>query len=83
MATELKQSISIGVTPSLLNKVDTEAKELGMTRSAFFSMCANIYFRTMEAQEVLRNANDLLAKAQALQNSEQINLWNMEVESKK
>lgn len=77
--TQNKTSISIGITPSLLNRIDDECLEVGMTRSSFIAMCISTYFRNQEAMALLNNANDLLAKAEQMQNEAQMNLWNAEV----
>lgn len=83
MGKEVKKPITVGFTDSLLQKVDNECLELGMSRSAFLAMCINTYFRNQEAMSLLSHANDLMYKAQSMQESMQTNLWNQEVSMSK
>ena len=77
---EVKTNISIGMMPSLIKRIDEEARSLGLSRSAFLAVCANMYFRNQEATEMLSRASDLFQKAQELQAENQLNLWNKEIE---
>lgn len=73
---DIKRPISVGFTQTLLDKIDSESKSLGVSRSAFIAMAVNTYFRNQEAMSLLSQANNLFEQAQKLQNDAQINLWN-------
>lgn len=79
MENERKVNVSIGLTPSLIKKIDTEATELGLSRSAFLAMCAMMYLRQQEANSMLNKATDLMDKMQKMQEENQLNLWSEEV----
>ena len=79
MGRDVKKPVSVGFTDSVLQKMDNECLELGMSRSAFLSMCVNLYFKNQEAMSLLGRANTLLTQAQSMQNEMQTNLWEQEV----
>lgn len=59
------QAFTITLAPKLFRRVEDEAEELGMNRSAFIALCVSQYFRNVDALRALQSANDLVAKAQA------------------
>lgn len=69
---------SITMSPAVFQKMEQEAEKLGMNRSAFISMCVSQYFNMSEAQYMLSQMNDLLARAQAMKDEAQFNLFREE-----
>lgn len=77
MATE-KRTFSVSMSPSLLDKVDAECSELGLTRSAFFALLSSSYFRGIEATQALANTSQITELIKQQQQREQISLWALE-----
>lgn len=77
MAT-LKKTFSVSVSPSLLEKIDSEAESLGMTRSAFVAMTCSVYFRSIEATNAMNNTSDLIDRLKQMQEKNQATLWALE-----
>lgn len=71
------KQISITMSNMIMEKMETEAKKLGMNRSAFISMCISQYFNLSEAQYMMSQINDLMNRAQAMKDEAQLNLFQM------
>lgn len=63
---EAKSRFNISMAPSIKNKVDIAAKDMGMSASAFITMCVSNYFiqqdslKTIEElKKVLNSVSDL------------------------
>ena len=48
-----KTRINVYLPKDLVDKVDQEAIRLGMSRSNILSLCADVYFRSLETQKIV------------------------------
>lgn len=73
---------SVTMSPSLLEKLDAQAEEYGMNRSAFIAMAVTMYFKTEEAKTAISKASEVASIARQLQNDTQTSLWAQDIASK-
>lgn len=58
---------NIFLASNIKNYVDTQSDIMGMSNSAFITMCINLYRQQSEAQAVMSKFDDLLKELKALQ----------------
>lgn len=76
----ITKTISITMSPALYEKMESEAENLGMNRSAFISLALNQYFKSTEALLAVEKLREAMLQAQALKDESQINLFELQGE---
>lgn len=74
MGHRIQRTATIGIAPKLMDKIDAEAQNLSLSRSAFITMCVNQYFKNEEALSLLAQARDLYVEAKAIADNAQLSL---------
>lgn len=70
--------ITITLSPALYEQMNSEAESMGLTRSAFVTLCLNQYFKSTEALHAVDKLQEAMAKLQELQDQAQLNIFNQE-----
>lgn len=58
--------VNVSLEESILNKIDEEAKRIGLSRSAFIAVAVNQYFQQMENVNAVSALKEMIDKVELL-----------------
>lgn len=58
--------VNVSFEESILNKIDEEAKRIGLSRSAFIAVAVNQYFQQMENVNAVSTLKEMIDKVELL-----------------
>lgn len=58
--------VNVSFEQSILNKIDEEAKRIGLSRSAFIAVAVNQYFQQMENVNAVSTLKEMIDKVELL-----------------